>query len=28
VTKAGAGTLAVGQTALSLKEARPLPASD
>jgi hypothetical protein len=28
VTKAGAGTLAVGQTALSLKEAKPLPASD
>jgi hypothetical protein len=27
-TKAGAGTLAVGQTALSLKEAKPLPASD
>ena len=28
VTKAGAGTLAVGETALSLKEAQPLPASD
>ncbi|GBE63703.1 hypothetical protein MFM001_01650 [Mycobacterium sp. MFM001] len=28
VTKAGAGTLAIGQTALSLKEAKPLPASD
>ena len=28
VTKAGAGTLAVGQTTLSLKEAKPLPASD
>ena len=28
VTKAGAGTLAVGQTVLSLKEAKPLPASD
>lgn len=28
VTKAGAGTLSVGDTALSLKEARPLPASD
>ena len=28
VTKAGAGTLSVGQTALSLKEAKPLPASD
>jgi acyl-CoA synthetase (AMP-forming)/AMP-acid ligase II len=28
VTKAGAGTLAVGDTALSLKEAKPLPASD
>jgi hypothetical protein len=28
VTKAGAGTLAVGTTALSLKEAKPLPASD
>jgi hypothetical protein len=28
VTKAGAGTLAVGQTPLSLKEAKPLPASD
>jgi hypothetical protein len=28
VTKAGAGTLAVGGTALSLKEAKPLPASD
>jgi hypothetical protein len=28
VTKAGAGTLSVGATALSLKEAQPLPASD
>jgi hypothetical protein len=28
VTKAGAGTLAVGGTALSRKEAKPLPASD
>lgn len=28
VTKAGAGTLSIGQTALSLKEAKPLPASD
>jgi hypothetical protein len=28
VTKAGAGTLAVGDTALSVKEAKPLPASD
>jgi hypothetical protein len=28
VTKAGAGTLTVGQTVLSLKEAKPLPASD
>jgi hypothetical protein len=28
VTKAGAGTLSVGGTALSLKEAKPLPASD
>ena len=28
VTKAGAGTLAVGETVLSLKEAKPLPASD
>ena len=28
VTKAGAGTLAIGQTVLSLKEAKPLPASD
>jgi hypothetical protein len=28
VTKAGAGTLTVGQAALSLKEAKPLPASD
>ena len=28
VTKAGAGTLAVGQAVLSLKEAKPLPASD
>jgi hypothetical protein len=28
VTKAGAGTLSVGSTALALKEAKPLPASD
>lgn len=28
VTKAGTGTLSVGDTALSLKEAKPLPASD
>jgi hypothetical protein len=28
VTKAGAGTLSVGETTLSLKEAKPLPASD
>jgi hypothetical protein len=28
VTKAGAGTLAVGDTPMSLKEAKPLPASD
>lgn len=28
VTKAGAGTLSVGDTPLSLKEAKPLPASD
>ena len=28
VTKAGAGTLTVGTTALNLKEAKPLPASD
>lgn len=28
VTKAGQGTLAVGDTPLSLKEAKPLPASD
>jgi hypothetical protein len=28
VTKAGAGTLSVGTTALNLKEAKPLPASD
>ena len=28
VTKAGHGTLAVGETPLSLKEAKPLPASD
>jgi hypothetical protein len=28
VTKAGAGTLTVGQTALTVKEAKPLPASD
>lgn len=28
VTKAGAGTLSAGATPLSLKEAKPLPASD
>ncbi|KUH97078.1 hypothetical protein AU190_02810 [Mycolicibacterium acapulense] len=28
VTKAGTGTLSVGTTPLSLKEAKPLPASD
>jgi hypothetical protein len=28
VTKAGAGTLAIGDTPLSIKEAKPLPASD
>jgi hypothetical protein len=28
VTKAGAGSLSVGTTALALKEAKPLPASD
>jgi hypothetical protein len=28
VTKAGAGTLSIGSTALTLKEAKPLPASD
>ena len=28
VTKAGAGTLSVGTTALALKQAKPLPASD
>lgn len=28
VTKAGNGTLSVGDTALALKEAKPLPASD
>jgi hypothetical protein len=28
VTKAGAGSLSVGMTALVLKEAKPLPASD
>ena len=28
VTKAGAGTLSIGATVLSLKEAKPLPASD
>ena len=28
VTKAGAGSLSVGTAALSLKEAKPLPASD
>lgn len=28
VTKAGKGTLSIGTTALALKEAKPLPASD
>ena len=28
VTKAGKGTLSIGTTALTLKEAKPLPASD
>lgn len=28
VTKAGKGTLSVGSTALTVKEAKPLPASD
>jgi hypothetical protein len=28
VTKAGAGTLSIGTTALAVKEAKPLPASD
>ncbi|MCF6389413.1 hypothetical protein L2K20_20770 [Mycobacterium sp. MBM] len=28
VTKAGAGTLSIGTTALTIKEAKPLPASD
>lgn len=28
VTKAGAGTLSVGETPLTIKEAKPLPASD
>jgi hypothetical protein len=28
VTKAGAGTLSVGEVPLSIKEAKPLPASD
>ena len=28
VTKAGQGTLSVGETPLALKEAKPLPASD
>jgi hypothetical protein len=28
VTKAGAGALSIGTTALALKEAKPLPASD
>ncbi|MDT5067852.1 MAG: hypothetical protein QOK02_4007, partial [Mycobacterium sp.] len=28
VTKAGAGSLSVGATALVIKEAKPLPASD
>jgi hypothetical protein len=28
VTKAGAGTLSIATTALALKEAKPLPASD
>lgn len=28
VTKSGAGTLTIGQTTLTVKEAKPLPASD
>jgi hypothetical protein len=28
VTKAGAGTLSIGTTPLTIKEAKPLPASD
>jgi hypothetical protein len=28
VTKAGAGTLSIGETPLNIKEAKPLPASD
>jgi hypothetical protein len=28
VTRAGVGTLTIGETALTLKEAKPLPASD
>jgi hypothetical protein len=28
VTKPGAGSLSVGETALALKEVKPLPASD
>ena len=28
VTKAGAGTLSIGASPLTLKEAKPLPASD
>jgi len=28
VTKPGAGSLSIGQTALHLKEVKPLPASD
>jgi hypothetical protein len=28
VTKAGAGTLSIGRTPLTIKEAKPLPASD
>jgi hypothetical protein len=28
VTKAGAGTLTIGQTPLTIKEVKPLPASD
>jgi hypothetical protein len=28
VTKAGSGTLSIGETLLTLKEAKPLPASD
>jgi hypothetical protein len=28
VTKAGAGTLSIGEVPLSIKEAKPLPASD